>query len=53
MAELRKVERVIHALMKHEGAQLLFNEPVDHEGLELTDYLDVVKGETIPRTYSE
>ena len=43
MSDLKKVEKVLHAVMKHEGAAMLFNEPVDHEGLELADYLDVVK----------
>lgn len=43
MAELLKAKKVVQATMKHQGAKLLFNQPVDPEALGLPDYLKVVK----------
>lgn len=43
MAEMKKVKRVIQATMKHKGAKLLFNQPVDPEALGLSDYFEVIK----------
>lgn len=43
MAELQKARRVVEGTMKHQGAKLLFNQPVDPKALGLPDYFKVVK----------
>ena len=40
---LASARKVLAATMKHKGAKLLFNEPVDPEALNLPDYHDVVQ----------
>ena len=43
MTELKRAEKAIRATMKHHGAVMLFNEPVDYKGLGLSDYRKFVK----------
>lgn len=43
MSELQKARKVVQGTMKHRGAKLLFNQPVDPEALGLPDYFKVVK----------